>query len=166
MQIFSLRYAWLLLLVGVGLAAAVQTANAGHLQPAQPDACRVSAHYAEALNENTTTLLKLLAIANGHAARLTTVENFGSYFAMLASTRHYHEAQHAELPACAQPLNLSLLRTIGATQDVMALQLALTQTPAAPRAEARLAWSIAHLNAQWAHLARLEGETALQVTPE
>ena len=69
-------------------------------------------------------LLKVLSMVQAPGSPLERDSGFGSYYMMLRSTRHYHEGQQERLPPCAQSLNRALVRTIGASQDVLALTLA------------------------------------------
>lgn len=98
-----------------------------------------------------------------HAAdsRLQRDSGFGSYYMMLLSIRHYHEAQHEELPECARSLNQAYIKTIAASQDVMALTMAWQENPETERYESRVAQATEHLDQQWQELAERTEETNL-----
>jgi hypothetical protein len=123
--------------------------------------CRVSQNYAEAVNENTFTLLKLLSIISTEPSPLKIEDLFPSYYPMLLSTRHYHEDIHQELPTCARSLNQTYINTLTAYQDVLALILAEQTYPDNRRYETRLQQAKEHLNEQWQTVAQISKETNL-----
>lgn len=130
----------------------------------QEEVCQVTANYQESLEENGGTLLKLLALINSEPSLLDENETFGSYYTMLASTRRYHEDINSDLPPCARPLNQAYIKTISATQDVLAFKLALNVMPEIQRAETR--WQLAkeHLNDRWELLSDANQSTNLAVS--
>lgn len=123
--------------------------------------CLVSENYIELTEENSFTLLKLLSMVNSPRSLLDNSGTFGTYFAMLVSTRQYHEEIHAGLPACAQPLNLAYIQTITATQDVLALKLAEQTHPDQPRYADRVTRATDYLNETWGTLSATSSSTEL-----
>ena len=123
--------------------------------------CLVSENYIELTEENSFTMLKLLSMVNSPRSLLDNSGTFGTYFAMLVSTRQYHEELHADLPACVQPLNLAYIQTITATQDVLALKLAEQTHPDQPRYADRVSRATDHLNKTWQSLSALSGSIEL-----
>lgn len=122
--------------------------------------CVVSANYVEAANENRRTLIWLLARVYADQSPLDDPEITRIHYMMLASTRYYHEDIHTTLPDCARELNVVLIGSIAATQDVLALVLAQRAAPgrAADLHHQRM---LDNLTEQWQVLARVWQETAL-----
>ena len=117
--------------------------------------CNVPESFAEALDENTYSLIRVLAFANSASSPLDEDGLTGTYYAMLVSTRAYHEDQQSRLPNCAQTSNAAITQTIIATQDVLALQMAGELTPGSARAQTRLEQARERLNVAWADMAAI-----------
>jgi hypothetical protein len=130
----------------------------------KPETCVVSGHYAEAVNENAATLLKMLGMVNSPTSPLDDAGTAGVYYAMLLSTRQYHERNHSDLPDCAQKLNLALIKTISATEDVLFMKVAQLANPEHRRYEDRLEQTVEHLNQTWQTFAAVFQSTLL--TPD
>jgi len=140
------------LLLGVGGRAGMPVA-------AQETRCSVTSNYQEAAQENTRTLIKMLALTHTEPSPLDNPEIAAVYYAMLASTRHYHEEQRATLPACAHQLNNVLIETITATQDVIALMLIQDATPETTRNTQRLDQAKTFLSTKWSDLSTVSDAT-------
>lgn len=61
--------------------------------------------------------------------------------------RHYHEAMHGRLPACAAELNGVLVETIMGSQNVVALKIAPSANPEHRRYAGRVSEARSHLDA-------------------
>lgn len=143
MRSYFLFPALLLAIVFGSVSARAQT------EVNESEACVVSANYAEAVTENAATLLKMLAMVNSPASPLDDSGTAGVYYAMLLSTRQYHQRNHSDLPACAQELNLAITRTISATEDVLFMKVAHLANPEHRRYQDRLEQAVNHLNQTW-----------------
>lgn len=148
---------WILvatIFIFLGLPAVGHTQNTAQ-------GCAVSANYAEAIDENHRTLVKLLGMVNLAPSPLENSETAALYHTMLVSTRQYHEEARQNLLNCAQELNIVTIQTISATQDVITMMLVQQANPEHRRYNYRLEQAREHLNQTWQTLLQVADKTQL-----
>lgn len=131
-------------------------------RPEPSHECAVSSAYFEAVEENTSTLLKSLAMLNTAGSPLRDVDVAGLYYTLMVSSRAYHEDQRSELPDCAHRYNQSLIDTFAATQDALVFRLALEADSSSNRHGARLSQALDRSNQKGGVLGELRGSVKLQ----
>lgn len=90
----------------------------GALAQAQDNECAVSANYIEAVEENTSAVLRINILLNSGGGPLNNIDTARVNYKQLISMRNYHEDQRELLPECAQATNTALIDTIVTAQDL------------------------------------------------
>lgn len=148
----------------VGGCSALTPGSVAEEPPPTPSPCTIDETLAETFDEGTFSLVKVLSLTGTRPTPLADAETRAVFLAMLVSTRHYHEEIAQQVPDCARAYNQAFIRTIAATQDVLAYQMARQLDPENGRLESQLQQARSHLDSQWAILAETKEEASL-VTP-
>jgi hypothetical protein len=134
---------------------------------AQTDTCAVPDNYIEALDENTSSLLRVNVLLNTGGGSLTDIDAASVHYRQLISMRHYHEDQRAELPDCAQPLNNAAIAAVTAAQDVFGLLfLQGVDVDGAGSYDDEITRAAAHLREQFGNLNTVTVNTTLVPLPD
>ena len=91
--------------------------------------CFISENYREAVDENILNMIRLLEMSGRSMSPLDDPDEAILFYAMLSSSRRYHQEIHSGLPACAHDFNREYVAMLGALEDVLAIKLASAAIP-------------------------------------